>query len=368
MSHSTKVNGLLTPVLASKMAGPPRKTVETPPPKSMNKENMKKINSCSADSRQKDEVYKENKEDIDEFDDFYSKDLNKNASELESEMEAMKQQFDKIKQSNLATPIKIQLMYSVRDTLRTKMKLIENSNKQFKERIINFEKIHDYTTNLDLIKHGNLKKSPPPELIQQSPEEFNKQKLLKHGLLGSDDPKTCTSSFVSSQSTADSYLDENKEIETIIQDHKRLEETIVVLKTNRNNLALTIDDLKDEVCQLKMIVDEKNQILQSKVRHLEELTKRISKAKIATSTARHASVVGRGDSSRGTQQRGSGSLTSRPGYQDLNSSKMNSSFFVEVGSSLKHYVSSKFFNRKKSTPNGNILDNEILSDLNLGKS
>jgi len=114
---------------------------------------------------------------------------------------------------------------------------------------------------------------------------------------------------------------------------------------------------------------KKNQILQAKVRHLDELTKRISKAKIASSTTRHGSVVGRGNTSRGSgTDRGSGSLTSRPGFQDLNASKMNSSFFVEVGSSLKHYVSSKFFNRKKSTPHGNILDNEILGDLNLGKS
>jgi len=85
--------------------------------------------------------------------------------------------------------------------------------------------------------------------------------------------------------------------------------------------------------------------------------RKISKQSISLNTVRHQSVTPNRDG-RGNQKE---SMTARPG-QDLNVSKMNSSFFVEVGSSVKQYARSLFSKKKNK-----VLDSDILKDLNLGK-
>ena len=72
--------------------------------------------------------------------------------------------------------------------------------------------------------------------------------------MASEDPKPSINSYISNPSTTDSNLDENKEIEILIQENKTLEETIVVLKTTRNNLSLSVEDFKDENNELKTII------------------------------------------------------------------------------------------------------------------
>ena len=73
--------------------------------------------------------------------------------------------------------------------------------------------------------------------------------------MASEDPKPSINSYISNPSTTDSNLDENKEIEILIQENKTLEETIVVLKTTRNNLSLSVEDFKDENNELKTIAE-----------------------------------------------------------------------------------------------------------------
>ena len=54
------------------------------------------------------------KQDIDEFDDFYSNDLYKDSMETINEIEKLKENFEKIKLSNFPIGVKIRLTESVR--------------------------------------------------------------------------------------------------------------------------------------------------------------------------------------------------------------------------------------------------------------
>ena len=160
-----------------------------------------------------------------------------------------------------------------RETLKTKISFAQNSNKYLKKRIINFEKIQEYTANLCTVKQedSNNKKDIYNIGLYLNDES---SKIMKNGInkkaiyyinfyLGnsnnifgfqSEDSKTCTNSFIS-QSTTDSYLDENKEIEGLIQENKKLEETIIILKNTRNNLSISVEDFKDELYELKSITE-----------------------------------------------------------------------------------------------------------------
>ena len=73
--------------------------------------------------------------------------------------------------------------------------------------------------------------------------------------MASEDPKTSINTDIISLSTTDNNIYQNKEIESLIQENKTLEEIIVVLKTTRNNLSLSVEDLKDENDELKTIAE-----------------------------------------------------------------------------------------------------------------
>ena len=70
----------------------------------------------------------------------------------------------------------------------------------------------------------------------------------------SENLKNSTNLSTNSQSTIEScYVDEYKEIENLIQENRKLEETIIVLKPTRYSLSVSLEDLKDEFNELKSI-------------------------------------------------------------------------------------------------------------------
>jgi len=188
----------------------------------------------------------------------------------EKDLLRIKNNMENIMTSQHPLHIKVKLMGSMSESLRTKMDCIRECNKAYKEKILRLERARNYMLALNIIRAWI--KSAQIDIDNNHLDECFRISTTSNMI------PFLTKSMQTEENNNDNGLAEGLESERVT--HNKLEHVIVSLKQIKIPITIAYENTRDDFHVLQNLLKERKAILEQKLRDIEDLKRKVAKDEV----------------------------------------------------------------------------------------
>jgi len=184
----------------------------------------------------------------------------------EKDLLKIRNNMEKIMTSQYPTHIKVKLMESMSESLKTKMDCIREFNKAYKEKILRLERARNYMLALNIIRSWI-------KLANIEVEDGQLDELLRMSHRSNTIPFMRTE-----EENPETEQQEELESERIV--YNKLEHVIVSLKEMKIPIMIAYENTKDDHLELQNLLEDRKLLLEQKLRDIEVFKNKVAKDEI----------------------------------------------------------------------------------------